>query len=1036
MASGSGVEVSGKKELEILRTILSEQSNPEDLHKAAEVLKRWSKLNGVTKDKKEGSFPQNWLCESLQEIDQFVENHIPTLPVEGPQGSQLKQLQDFLKSTQSMICHEVLRLTPVLEDTGLLDHLTDSYSRHLFPKLDLLLNRDLSVKETFCLLLWGKYVFFSSDSKLRVYDPLLLTGWFERAKQKLLLELQNDISRTLQNILHYHAQHGHNEDSMDEETFIRLYIDVTQCLNCAILDAKSFGQTFMHAVKILCSEELHGFAQKYVDTENKLLKKLKFTEKNSVYLFRIINTCMELRCFAMQISPDKNNSDNISSIISMLQKLEDKALSIVQKIMTSLAQANLGSYFKKNNVNIDILIEAIHGPLSSSLPPTALEIKMIIVKIAYDCVSKVYLECLMTTKFRKLEKLWGNAENKIKEDVQRFHKKFSELGCQQNQLLQRMSEVLLCSDVEALKITCGVLFRDFPHESEQYVPGLLRWKGVLSEPQVREILDVIRDLYPNHRREQTLEYIESSNQPGRVDLDLIGPDVEASGKKLLDILRKILSEQSNPEDLDKAAEVLKRWSKLNGVTIDKKEGSFPQNWLREYLQEIDQFVENHIPTLPVEGPQGSQLKQLQDFLKSTQSMICHEVLRLTPVLEDTGLLDHLIDSYSRHLFPKLDLLLNRDLSVKETFCLLLWGKEVFFSPDSQHVFRVYDPLLLTGWFEKAIKKLLPLLKNDITKTLQNILQYDEQHGHNEESMGEESFIRVHIDVTQYLNAVLTNSEAFSKTLMCTAQNLCLKELHCFVQKYVDAEKKHLKNWQPLNTNSVYLFRVISTCRQLRFYAPQLNNPDINNSEDLLNICSILTDLEDHVLSIAQKMMKHLAQDSLRRYFKKDCEQIHTLTEAIQKQCASLPQDDVGKEIREIFVIAAYDCVSRVYLNCLMKSKIKRLEKRWGNVGERMREDALNFHNTFTELRVSDDHGNQLLQRLSEVVLCNDVDALKVTCVEFPQIFQKDSEHYVPGLLRWKGVSERQRKRHVGKSFRDYTSIVTADVFPNCTGNLE
>ncbi|XDV49959.1 hypothetical protein PO909_019105, partial [Leuciscus waleckii] len=481
------VEVSGKKELDILRTILSEQSNPEDLHKAAEVLKRWSKLNGLTKDKKEGSFPQDWLCESLQEIDQFVENHIPTLPVEGPQGSQLKQLQDFLKSTQSMICHEVLRLTPVLEDTGLLDHLTDSYSRHLFPKLDLLLNRDLSVKETFCLLLWGKEVFFSSDSKLRVYDPLLLTGWFEKAKQKLLAELQNDISRTLQNILHYDAQHGHNEDSMDEETFIRLYIDVTQCLNCAILDAKKVGLTLMHAVQILCSEELRGFAQKYVDTENKRLKKLKFTEKNSVYLFWIINTCMQLRCCATQISPDKNNRDDVSSTINMLQKLEDKASSIVQKIMTCLAQANLKSYFKKKKVHIDILMEAIHGQCAS-LPPTTLEIKMIIVKIAYNCVSKVYLECLMKTKFRKLEKLWGNAENKIKEDVQRFHETFSKLNArvaQQNQLLQRMSEVLLCSDVEALKITCGVLFRDFPHESEQYVSDLLRWKGVLSEPQVR-----------------------------------------------------------------------------------------------------------------------------------------------------------------------------------------------------------------------------------------------------------------------------------------------------------------------------------------------------------------------------------------------------------------------------------------------------------------------------------------------------------------------------------------------------------------------
>ncbi|XP_048060339.1 uncharacterized protein LOC125276666 isoform X2 [Megalobrama amblycephala] len=492
-------EVNGEKALEILRKILSEHSNPEDLDKAAEVLKRWSKLNDVTIDKKEGIFPQNWLCEYLQEIDQFVENLIPTLPVEGAHGSQLEQLQDFLKNTQSKICYEVIRLTPVLEDAGLLVHLTDSYSRHLFTKLDLLLNRDLSVKETFCLLMWGKDVFFSS--KLTVYDPLRLTGWIEKAKQKLLTQLQNDISRTLENILHYDEQQGHNEDSMNEETFIRVHMDVTQCLNHAIVDAKKGGPTLMHAVQILCSEELCGFAQKYVDTENKRLKKLKFTEKNFVYLFRIINTCMQLRCCATQISPDKNNSDDVKSTISMLQKLEDNALSIVQKIMKSLAQDNLGSYFKKNNVDIDILMKAIHEHCSS-LPETALEIKKIFVKMAYDCVSKVYLECLLKTKFRKLEKLWGNAEEKIKEDVQRFHETFSELNgsvAQQNQLLQRMSEVLLHSDVDALKITCGVLFRDFPHESEQYVPDLLRWKGVLSERQVKEVLDAIPDRSLNHR---------------------------------------------------------------------------------------------------------------------------------------------------------------------------------------------------------------------------------------------------------------------------------------------------------------------------------------------------------------------------------------------------------------------------------------------------------------------------------------------------------------------------------------------------------
>ncbi|KAK2896478.1 hypothetical protein Q8A67_010966 [Cirrhinus molitorella] len=492
----------------------------------------------------------------------------------------------------------------------------------------------------------------------------------------------------------------------------------------------------------------------------------------------------------------------------------------------------------------------------------------------------------------------------------------------------------------------------------------------------------------------------SSQQSGVPDL--IAVDVEASNKRVLNTLRKILSDQSTPEDFeDFSAEVLKTLSKLND--------SYSQNRLCEYLQEIDQFVERCFPMLPAEGPQGSQVKQIQDFLKSAQSMIYDEVHRLTPALRDAGLLVHLMDSYSRHLFTKLDLLLNRDLSVKEIFCLLLWGRDVFFSPDSQF-FRVYDPLLLTGWFERATGKLLPKLKNDISTTLQNILCYDEQHGHNEDSMDEETFIRVHLDVTQCLNAVIQRSKEFSHMLMCTAQTLCLKQLHHFVQEYVYAEKKHLEKQQHLKKNSMHLFRLISTCRQLRFFAPRLNNPAINNSDDFSNIILMLEELEDYVLSIVQKMMKHLAQDFLRRYFKEEGVQIQMLTKAIQQQCASLPQNNVGKEIREIFVNVSNDCVSRVYLDCLMKSEFRRLEKRWGNVGERMRENAVSLHSTFTELNGSDDKRNRLLQRMSEILFCDDVEALKITCCHLFKDFPQDSEQYVPGLLRWKKVlSERQVK---------------------------
>ncbi len=125
MPSSSGVEVNAETGLHIFKTILNEQLNPAAMPKI--------------------NFSQEWRNKYLQEIDTFVENHFPTLPAEA-QESQFEQIQDFLKRTRSMIYDEVLRLTPALKDAGLLDHLKDSYSRHIFTNLDLLLNRDLSCK--------------------------------------------------------------------------------------------------------------------------------------------------------------------------------------------------------------------------------------------------------------------------------------------------------------------------------------------------------------------------------------------------------------------------------------------------------------------------------------------------------------------------------------------------------------------------------------------------------------------------------------------------------------------------------------------------------------------------------------------------------------------------------------------------------------------------------------------------------------------------------------------------------------------------
>ncbi|RXN24796.1 exocyst complex component 3-like protein [Labeo rohita] len=686
MPSGSGVEVSGETGLRILREILSEQLNPSAMPKI--------------------NFSEEWHNKYLQEIDQFVENHFPKLPTERLQGSQEGQIQDFLKRTQNMIYDEVLRLTPALKDAGLLDHLKDSYSRHIFTNLDLLLNRDLSVKELFCLIVWGKDLFFSSESKLTVYDPLLLTGEFERAKQKLLQNLQIEMSTRLQCIFENEKKHVHNVDSIKEETFNSIHIDVIQILDYAIRDAKKAGQTLMHAVQILCCGELRSFVQKFVDAENERLKQVKITEKNSVHLFWIIKTCIQLRCYAEQITPDINNSDVYTSTIFMLQKLEGDASASVQKIMNSLAQENLESYFKKRNRHIDILMEAIQMQCAC-LPETASEIKTVVVKIAYNSVSKVYLECLMKTKFRNLEQCWENAEEKIKEDVQYFHETFSELNdiAAQNQLLQKMSKVLHYSDVDALKITCCELFKDFPQESEQFVPGLLRWKGVLSRQQI-----------------------------------------------------------------------------------------------------------------------------------------------------------------------------------------------------------------------------------EMSTRLQCIFENEKKHVHNVDSITEETFNSIHIDVIQNLHYAILDAEKVGQTLIHAVQILCCGELRSFVQKYVDAEKEHLNKVKFTEKNFKHLFRIINTCMRLRYYAAQIS-PDKNNSDVYLSTICMLQNLEDGASSTVQNIMNGLAQENLVSHFKKRNRHIDILMEAIQTQCACLPE--TASEVKTVVVKIAYNSVSKVYLECLMKTK--NLEECWGNAMEKIKE---------------------------------------------------------------------------------------------------
>ncbi len=68
------------------------------------------------------------------------------------------------------------------------------------------------------------------------------------------------------------------------------------------------------------------------------LLQLTFNCPFSVIYHKTIIIYFNYRGYATQITSDVNNSDVYSSTICMLQKLEDNASSIVQKVMDCLAQ--------------------------------------------------------------------------------------------------------------------------------------------------------------------------------------------------------------------------------------------------------------------------------------------------------------------------------------------------------------------------------------------------------------------------------------------------------------------------------------------------------------------------------------------------------------------------------------------------------------------------------------------------------------------------------------------------------------------------
>lgn len=154
--------------------------------------------------------------------------------------------------------------------------------------------------------------------------------------------------------------------------------------------------------------------------------------------------------------------------------------------------------------------------------------------------------------------------------------------------------------------------------------------------------------------------------------DQFGADTQMSPQDtILSIFIDTLAGDTYLQELKATAEQVKQCD----IIPDGNEGSdsYSQFRLKDYLTAVEMFVHNNFPALPTNSQPYTG-----EYLNDAMSFICKKVTGLVPVLEDSRLVNYLLDSYNRRLFSMLRFLMDRSSSVKDSLFLLQWVKNTYF----------------------------------------------------------------------------------------------------------------------------------------------------------------------------------------------------------------------------------------------------------------------------------------------------------------------------------------------------------------------
>nr|XP_033499166.1 uncharacterized protein LOC117267390 [Epinephelus lanceolatus] len=318
---------------------------------------------------------------------------------------------------------------------------------------------------------------------IKEVDLLLLTEWVEKAKDKLLENVQTEVRGQLEKILQ--IKRGNEAD--DE-----LHLDTILCIEAMPKEAQKISPKLSDRLQEVCFQELLLFLKSYSATQTERLGEMaKMDNPEMKCFFQTLNNCKNLKLHV------QNKGTLLEEAVAVLENLEDSTVKLVMEIVADITESHLKKYFKSENKEFFLLIDEVRNHFSEF--SCFQDIQKRVMDDVYKLITHSYLKHLIQNSQSKLRRCWSpDFEQTVAEDMKWLHITISDLapGVQEwNLMLLKVTELVECKSTDTLKLTVGSMQKKCLTRSEdlELLPALLQWNR-LSGRQVKEVLKVLEVL--------------------------------------------------------------------------------------------------------------------------------------------------------------------------------------------------------------------------------------------------------------------------------------------------------------------------------------------------------------------------------------------------------------------------------------------------------------------------------------------------------------------------------------------------------------